>query len=131
MNTRAVILVATGIAIGSSGAYVAGTGLSQAAIATTQPVSQTVDIPTFGGNEDYPNLSQRAILNKWIKKNLMTPIETAYGITPGTLSPCTTSARISIVYTPVPEDPAWCTVGASAQIQLPGEFVAGAVSGGQ
>lgn len=127
-----VIMILTAFAAGSTVTYVGGQATAQAAVAITQYVSgDPVVVPFYGATEDYPALSQRAILNRWVKKYLMAPIETKYGMAANTLSPCTGQARITLVYEPLEEDPTWCNISAHAEVKLPGDFVVGAVAGGQ
>jgi hypothetical protein len=119
MNIKAVIMVLAGVAVGQVTHYGEGNGTAQAAVETTQPASTNATVTG----------APKTTVTNWVKNNLLAQLEATYGIAAGTLTPCASKARVVLVWEQAPNNHAACVLSAGVSATIPGQFVAGDVTG--
>ena len=112
-----VLIITTAFAAGATVSYVGGSATAQASIPLVAPYSPD-EVQVTGLATD--PTSPKGIINKWVKDNILAPVETARGVTAGTMKPCKVGAVLTVRYIPVVAgDLSQCNVYVSSQLQLP------------
>lgn len=114
-TVRAVILLSTGLAIGATGTYVAGTATAQAAIAQ----------PRYEAAEFTASTTQRNQIGTWLTNHVKPRLEAPFSTQ--TIDWCKVGARLQVTYTldANTDGTSTCNARVRAGMHLPGDWVAG------
>jgi len=112
-----VLIIVTSFTAGSTVSYLGGQAVAQASVPIVAPYSpQEVQVAGLATDPTSP----KGIINKWVKDNILAPVEIERGVAAGTMKPCKVGAILSIRYIPVnPGDLSQCNVWVSSNLQLP------------